>query len=859
MFNTLHLSKSTNLHSMNRILFFIFLSCSHLFMAQSSNFRFKKLLDSDPNTPVSFAIKNEGAKTLNYLKENKISPKFITKNWVYVMISPQKIADDQERGDIDQFYFEFAPPSLLNDNDTARVRHRVNEVHQGAGDLPHGYTGKNVIIGYVDQGLDWNHPDFRDSNNHTRVLKYWDHTAATTSTSPAPYGYGQLCDSSAIANGTCPYTESGTAHGTSVAGAGSGNGRANGKEKGMAPDSKIIIVETNFNLPNWTLTVADACDFIFKTADSLGLPAVVNLSVGSYFGSHDGNDPASEMMEALLDEKAGRIIIGAAGNGGNFGKYHLHGTATSDTSFVWFKNNPSNQIAANSIYFDLWADSTDFKDVVFGFGADKASPNYRFRGYSNFHPGVVSAIQPLRDTIYSPLGHRLAVIEVYTEMLNSTFHMEALLTKLDSSDYLFRFATTGNGEYDLWSGSWAQLNDMITDIPSPVDYPAILNYQLPDSLQSIVSSWNCSEKMISVANMRNRSSHINNNGIPHVTADNTPVGKLSPGSSKGPSRVGVVKPDITASGDVMISSFPLFMHNNASYNTSMQQGGWHGRNGGTSMASPVVAGIAALYLEKCNSSTYADFKKDLIANAFTDNFTGVVPNFGYGNGKADAYKTLLYSADLIHDSVYCGIQIPITAFAGSSIDSVHWSTGFTGNPILVNQEGTYTATIYYNGNCEAVKTIVLPLGTSPASPIVSLSGNTFTSSVCDNYQWYQNEILMPGETNQTLTITTGGNYIVSTTNASGCKSYSYPYNSTLKVDELIKNSIEAFPNPTKNIVKLTGISENDELSLCDALGKIIQIKYLSNSVIDLSGVQKGVYFLTVNRNSELIYLKLIRN
>ena len=828
-------------------------------MAQSTNFRFKKLLDSDPNTPVSFAIKNEGVKTLEYLKENQITPKFITKNWVYVSISPKKIADDQEKGNISQFYFEFSPPKTLNDNDTARVWHKVNEVHQGAGDLPHGYTGKNVIIGYVDEGLDWNHPDFRDANNVSRVIRYWDHTATTSASSPAPYGYGQVCDSATIASGTCPYTENSSGHGTTVTGAGSGNGRANGKEKGMAPDSKIIVVETNFNLPNWTLTVADACDYIFKTADSLGLPAVVNLSVGSYYGSHDGNDPASEMMEALQDEKSGRIIIGAAGNGGKQGKYHLHGTATSDTSFVWFKNNPSNQIAANSVYFDLWADSVDFKDVVFGFGADKAIPTYDFRGYSNFHPGIVSATQPLRDTIYSSLGNRLAVVEVYTEMLNSTFHMEALLTNLDSSNYLFRFATTGSGKYDLWSGSWAQLNDMITDVPSLVDFPAIANYQQPDSLQTIVSSWNCSEKIISVANMRNRATHINNNGAPYVTSDNTPVGKLSPNSSKGPSRLGVVKPDITASGDVMLSPIPLFMHNDPYYNSVVELGGWHGRNGGTSMASPVIAGIAALYLEKCNTATYKEFKRDLIANAFTDIYTGTIPNFGYGHGKADAYKTLLHAANLVFDSVYCGIQIPITAVAGSSIDSVHWSTGFTGNPLLADQEGTYTATIYYNGNCEAMKVAVLPTGTPPASPTVSLSGNTFTASVCDNYQWYQNEILMPGETNQTLTITTGGNYMVATTNTSGCKSYSYPYNSTLNVKEITKNLIQAYPNPTKNAINLTGISENDELSLCDALGKNIQIKYLSNSVIDLSGVQKGVYFLTVNRKSELIYLKLIRN
>ncbi len=852
--------KSTNINLMSKFLLFIFLTCIQLVVAQSDNFRFKKLLETAPTIPVSFAIKNEGAKTLNYLQENKINAKYITKNWVYVTVAPQKLAAAQKSGEIQQFYFEFAPPTALND--TARVLHQVNQVHQGAGNLPQGYTGKNVIMGYVDQGLDWNHPDFRDANNHTRVLKYWNHIAPSNSSSPAPYGYGQLCDSIAIAHGTCPYLENSTGHGTTVTGAGSGNGRANGKEKGMAPESKIIVVETNFNLPNWTLTVADACDFIFKTADSLGLPAVVNLSVGSYYGSHDGNDPASEMMESLLDEKPGRIIVGAAGNGGNsvtHGKYHQQGIVTSDTSFVWFKNNPTNQIAANSIYFDLWADSIDFKNVWFGFGADKPAPNYKFRGYSNFHPGMVTAIQPLRDTIYSISGHRLAAIEVYTEMLNSTFHMEALLTKLDSADYLFRFSTTGSGKYDLWSGKWAQLNDMVTDIPTPMDYPAILKYKLPDSLQTIVSSWNCSEKVISVGNIRNRKTHMNNNGVPYVTADLTPVGKLSPNSSKGPSRHGVVKPDVSASGDVMLSPAPLYMHTNAAYNSALELGGWHARNGGTSMASPVVAGIAALYLEKCNTSTYADFKRDLIQNAYTDFYTGTTPNFGYGHGKVNAYKTLVHSGKLIHDSVYCGFDIPITAIAGMNIDSVHWSNGFNGNPLWANQEGTYTATIYYNGNCEAIETAILPGGIPPDSPTVSLSGNVFTASICDNYQWHRNNVLMPGETNQTLTITTGGSYMVSTTNLSGCTTYSFPYSSTLDVKEVKSNGVGAFPNPTKNLINLTGILEKDQLSLCDALGKQIQVKFLNNSVIDLTDCQKGVYFLTINRKTEIIYLKLIRN
>jgi hypothetical protein len=79
-----------------------------------------------------------------------------------------------------------------------------------------------------------------------------------------------------------------------------GNGRANNTNKGVAPDADIIVVETDFGLPNWTLTIADACDYIFKVADSLGKPAVVNLSLGTYLGSHDGKDPAAEYIDQLF-------------------------------------------------------------------------------------------------------------------------------------------------------------------------------------------------------------------------------------------------------------------------------------------------------------------------------------------------------------------------------------------------------------------------------------------------------------------------------------------------------------------------------------------------------------------------------
>lgn len=835
------------------ILFLLVAASGH---AQSDNFRFKKLLSENPAEPVCFAIQNDGQQTVDFLLKSNVKIKFITKEWLYVTMSPAQLAEAQKQGKINKFYFEYAVPVALNDS--ARIHHRIQYVHQGVGGLPDSYTGKDIIIGYIDQGLDWTHPDFKDVNGHTRVLRYWDHSLPVNSRTPLAYGYGQAWDSTDIANNVCTSTENTTAHGTTVTGSGSGGGLANGKNKGVAPDSKIIMVETNFNLPNWTLTVADACDYIFKVADTLGLPAVINISVGTYMGSHDGNDPASLVIESLLDEQSGRIVVCAAGNSGKQGKYHVHGDVDNDTSFVWLKNNPSSSIAANSIYFDLWADSVDFENVQFGFGADKPAPAYGFRGYSHFHTSAETAM-PIKDTIYSPSGNRLATIEMYTQTIDGVFHMEALMTNLDSANYLFRFSTKGIGKYDMWSGAWQGLNDFVSVLPAATIVPDIVHYHMPDTLQSIVSSWNCSEKVISVGNTRNRTSHINNNGGVYTTSEQTPVGKLAMSSSKGPSRLGVVKPDISASGEISLSPGPMWMHNNPTFNPVLLQGGWHVRNGGTSMASPVVAGIAALYLEKCSSSTYEDFKEDLTRNAIKDAYTGTTPNYAYGYGKADALNTLLYSGKITGPETYCNVPASLTAVAGHTIDSVHWSTGFEGNPVVVNQAGNYTATIYYNGNCETEATTFLPNGIIPPTPLIAPNGTVLLASPSPNYQWYRNGVALPGETNQTITISTPGSYTVSTTSTTGCVSFSAPYQSNVGLSELNESGLSVFPNPTTGIIEVSGLQENDEVNLFDIQGKKVKVNKIVNDKLNLSDLTNGVYFLTVARDSNQFYIKIIKN
>lgn len=661
---------------------------------------FQKVLKEAPNAPTVFCISN----TLEHeklLDREGIYVKFQTENWLFITTTPQWIVDHKRDGSLNNFYFEFAPPVALGD--TARLHHNVDDVHMGASPLNASYTGKDVIIGVVDQGIDWQHPDFIDANGDTRVLRYWDHSSSGTP--PAGFGYGVEWDSTSINNGTCTSNEESSAHGSTVAGQAAGNGNANGRNIGMAPDANLVIVESNFGLPNWTLTIADAIDYIFQVADEYNMPAVVNLSLGTYLGSHDGKDPASEMIEALIDEKPGRIVVGALGNSGAQGNYHCQNPSiTADTSFVWFTNNPSSQIGSNTVFFDLWSDQADAL-YDFAIGVNAPNPSYSFRGRTNFINAATAGDNTYLDTIWNN-GNQIATVTYYTEVVTGNFHLQTII-EVDSLDYLFRFETTGSGKYDLWSGEWLQFNNMVTAIPSAAQMPDIVNYVMPDSLQTLVSSWNCSEKVVSVANMKNRWTFTDNNDFTYPI-NGVDAQQRSQNSSRGPSRHGVMKPDVIAAGDNSVTAAPLWVITNPAYNAVVDSGGWHARNGGTSMASPVVAGIAALYLERCGMATYQNFIDDLHTTSYTDQYTGTVPNIEYGYGKVDAMgmltaqtlqstPTVSYGSSNLVSSVSDGYQwlIDGTAVNGETNQTISYQSDGSYQVMAINSDGCFALSAPY--------------------------------------------------------------------------------------------------------------------------------------------------------------------
>jgi subtilisin family serine protease len=840
------------------LLIVVFIVVNVAVNAQVKRFGFDKFLKESPNQITTFCVPND-AETRLLLRKEKISEKYSSAHWIFISCTPAWIDAKTHSGELKNFYFEFAPPMALADS--AVVRHHALEVHQGSNGLSSSYTGKNVIVGVVDQGLDWSHPDFKLSNGKTRVLRYWDHSMNVGGTVPLPYNYGIVWDSAAINAGICTSTENATAHGTTVTGMAAGNGLANGTNKGFAPESELIIVETNFNLQNWTLSIADACDYIFKVADSLGKPAVINLSLGTYLGSHDGNDPAAEYIEELLTSKNGRIVVCAAGNSGQWGKYHVHGAVDSDTSFVWMLPNPTSQLGANTIFMDLWTDSAQ-ATWNYAFGANKSSGSFSERAVTIFRAANTAIGGVIYDTLWNN-GHRIATIEIYPEYIDNNLHIQFYFSNVDSTNYYYALKVTGSGDFDAWTGSTSlQLNNMVSIIPSSSQYPPIFNYLMPDSLQTVVSSWNCSEKVISVGNVKNRISYVDNNGnIYNGFADQVPSGKLSLNSSKGPNRHNVIKPDISATGDVSLSAVPMWMVNNPAYNNNVDSGGYHGRNGGTSMSSPVVAGIAALYLEKCGNASYSAFKNDLINTAFSDQYTGNVPNNAYGHGKPHALNLLLsneFNATVIGDSGMCS-PIPLTVTSSDALSTAYWSNDSVGITVSIASPGDYWAMVYNQTGCFTTSDTfsVVQLEGLPIMPITQI-GNTLVTSSFSNYQWTLNGQDIPGANGSTLVISPPyGVYTCYSVSSEGCISETALYTVSSGIEEL-QNHIFIHPNPAVTTIEIGFNDHEQKLRFFEASGKRISVPKLDETHWDVSLLQSGIYHIEISVGDLIHHSKFIK-
>ena len=212
-----------------------------------------------------------------------------------------------------------------------------------------GLTGKGVLIGFVDSGLDLTHPEFMGEDRRSRAAVLWDMTGSGTP--PAGFHRGAVYSGAEIASGLVPSTDQ-SGHGTAVAAIAAGR-------SGAAPGASIAAVKLGSSR---TTDVMRAIKFLLDQAEARGMPCVVNLSYGTNCGSHWGQT----LFESYIDQSAQRgrsVVVCAAGNEGS-GAHHFQGLLTEGGAVDAEFNISTHR---EQVYLSLWksfADEAAFELVL---------------------------------------------------------------------------------------------------------------------------------------------------------------------------------------------------------------------------------------------------------------------------------------------------------------------------------------------------------------------------------------------------------------------------------------------------------------------------------------------------------------
>ena len=233
-------------------------------------------------------------------------------------------------------------------------------------------SGKGVLVAILDSGIDFRRSDFRHTDGTTRILYLWDQTIKDGN---PPEGFDMGSEYSSIQINdvlrSLPATASGmenlgnsipsidtSGHGTAVAGIAAGYSTQGIRYEGVASAADLLIVKLGLpreeGFPR-TTEIMRGVTYAIRKALAFNMPLVINLSFGNSYGPHDG----SSLLERFLDNAAeiGRtaICVGTGNEGNSFG--HVAGTiqtgtATIDLAVTDYQRNLSIQLFTN--YSDLF-------------------------------------------------------------------------------------------------------------------------------------------------------------------------------------------------------------------------------------------------------------------------------------------------------------------------------------------------------------------------------------------------------------------------------------------------------------------------------------------------------------------------
>lgn len=473
--------------------------------------------------------------------------------------------------------------------------------------------GQGVLLGFIDSGIDYTNPIFQNEDGTSRIALIWDQTIVD-GVPPEDQYYGEeytqerinLALQSENPFDIVPSIDE-VGHGTMVAGIAGGSEVPDQNFFGVASEAEFVIVKLKpakrylkefFRVPEDVICYQEndilfALDYLLAAAARLNRPMVICLAIGTSQGAHDGRGTLSNYLSRIA-ATPGIAIVVAAGNEGN-ARRHYFGTVDRNIGYNTVELNVGENESGFSM--ELWGQSPSI------FSIDILSPS------GEYIPRLSTSLDENREVSFV---FEETLIYVDFQMVESQSGDQLILMRFTNpSPGIWRFNVFERGDINTGFHIWLPMDGFISDNTYFIQ----------------------SDPYITILSLGNSELPIT------VTAYNDLNDSLYLNSSRGFTRLGVVKPEVAAPG-VNVTG-PTLNHGFADFT-------------GTSVSAAHMAGIAAMMLEWGNSRgnligmSTVELKKLVIRGA-NRNEELEYPNPDWGYGILDIFN--------VFDSLRIGIII----------------------------------------------------------------------------------------------------------------------------------------------------------------------------------------------------------
>lgn len=516
-----------------------------------------------------------------------------------------------------------------------------------AAGLPGMYDGSGVIVGVIDRGIDFDHIAFQDKDGNTRIKRAYVYNGSKTINY---YGEGPLpkdnvtntdhgSHTSAIAGGSSVIVEDTLVTVT--------DDHANATYGGMAPGADLYLCGLN----GMTATrIANAFRRICNYADSVGKPVVVSNSYTDYVYNRDGGGAQGEVVSQLFGEQyPNRICVFATGNnaghsGGAPGGVYVSGHASAEAPLGTIVCSTQEAYDAGWLYYrqEYIADAFTRANDAEGIGVTiHVLNNETGEVVDSFNYESSGGNKTLQlPDYFTAHNDRTPTVAIYFDYMTAKGCKQVLLYTqygLKSPIYTLGvevYPIGGSSDIiDMWScGTFTYFDNHLTTEGHTWTVGS-------DDMSAAPNA--CYPEVISVGSY-----------VTRATSESNSEGDISRYSCyavEGMGPLGAIHPWISAPGEEIISAFNHYVNRTSGgedivvHNSNYM----YGLMSGTSMATPMVAGIVALWMQaaaECGKQlTLSEVKQIMQETAIKDEWVMNGPNAThFGNGKIDALAGVKY-------------------------------------------------------------------------------------------------------------------------------------------------------------------------------------------------------------------------